>query len=324
MDRAAGQCGRCHESATVEIARASLHLWEEPCISGEQGSGTIFFTGCPLGCVFCQNHNISDGTNGVAITTEELTQIMLKLQEMGANNINLVTPTHFTPQIVTALQAARTQNLTIPVVYNTSGYERVDTLKQLDGLVDIYLPDFKYRSPKLAAKYSAAGDYPEVAKAALQEMFRQVGKPVFWAPEEAVAKEAAPKAETPKAGIRKEETPFLPTPREPGLLQKGIIVRHLLLPGNVRDSKRVVKYLYETYGDDIFMSLMCQYTPLPEVLGDEFPELNQRVTEEEYDELIDYAVDLGVTNAFTQESESASESFIPDFEHFDLAAFLEQ
>lgn len=293
VDRDAGQRGRCHETAEVRIARASLHLWEEPCISGEAGSGTVFFTGCPLGCVFCQNYNIAKGTRGEVISIAELAEIFLKLQEMGANNLNLVTPTHFIPQIKAALERVKTQDWRLPVVYNTSGYERVDALKQLDGLVDIYLPDFKYRSSKLAEKYSFAPDYFPVAKEALAEMVRQVGTPAFG---------TAPTGEK-------------------DMMQRGVIVRHLLLPGCVRDSKRVVKYLWETYGDDIFMSLMCQYTPLSQV-ETRYPELFCKVTQEEYDELIDYAVDLGITKAFTQEAESASESFIPDFEQFQVKEFL--
>lgn len=280
--------GRCGEGNVVRIARASLHMWEEPCLSGTKGSGTVFFTGCNLGCVFCQNHNIADGTNGTPVTEEQLVAVFLKLQEMGANNINLVTPSHFVPQIAVALRQAKQKGLQLPIVYNTSSYETVETLAQLDGLVDVYLPDLKYRSPALSEKYSFAENYFEVASKAIEEMFRQVGNPVF---------------------------------SEDGLLQKGVLVRHMLLPGNVRDSKRVVNYLWDTYGNQIYMSLMCQYTPIESILT-EYPELNRCVTEEEYNELIDYAVDLGIEQAYTQEMESATESFIPDFEHFSIDAFL--
>ena len=290
VDRAAGQRGRCHETSTVRIARASLHLWEEPCLSGTNGAGTVFFTGCPLGCVYCQNYNIADGTNGTELTGRELADVFLKLQDMGAHNIDLVTPTHFVPQIIEALEDAKLRGLSVPIVYNTGTYETIDTIRRLEGLVDIWLPDFKYVSPELAARYSFAPDYFDVASAALQEMFRQ----------------------TPACEID-----------EAGLMTKGIIVRHLILPGCTEDSKAVIKYLNETYGDAVWQSLMDQYTPLPHLteLG-KYEEIDRRVTQAEYDEVVDFAVSLGVTNAFVQEGEAASESFIPDFEHFDLSTFL--
>ena len=301
VDREAGQRGRCHETAVVRVARASLHMWEEPPLSGERGSGTVFFTGCPLRCVFCQNHNIADGTNGVEVSSEELTDIFLKLQDMGAHNINLVTPTHFVPQIVPALERAKAQGLTLPVVYNTGTYETVETLQMLEGLVDIWLPDFKYVSPDLAGKYSFAPDYFEVATAALNEMIRQ-----------------ARMAQRNSAWV-----PDLCTFDNEGIMTRGVIVRHLILPGCAEDSKAVLRYLYDTYGDDIYVSIMNQFTPLPH-LQDKAPELNRRVTEDEYNEVVDFAVDLGMTNAFVQEGEAASESFIPDFETFDPGAFLKQ
>ena len=274
--------------STMRIARASLHQWEEPCLSGTNGSGTVFFSGCPLHCVYCQNYRIAAGDRGVPVTVPELRDVFLKLQAMGAHNINLVTPTHFVPSIAEALEQAKTAGLALPIVYNTSSYETVDTLARLNGLVDIYLPDMKYYSPALAEKYSSAPDYFQTASAAIAEMYRQVGDPVF---------------------------------RADGMLQSGVLVRHLLLPGQVRDSKRVVRYLWKTYHDHIFLSLMCQYTPLPHVAAS-YPELARRVTQEEYDALVDYAVDLGITQAYTQEMESASESFIPDFETFSVSAFL--
>ena len=274
--------------STMRIARASLHQWEEPCLSGTRGSGTVFFSGCPLHCVYCQNYRIAAGDRGVPVTVTELRDIFLKLQAMGAHNINLVTPTHFVPSIAEALEQAKTAGLTLPIVYNTSSYETIDTLARMDGLVDIYLPDLKYYAPSLAEQYSSAPDYFSTASAAIAEMYRQVGDPVFQAD---------------------------------GMLQSGVLVRHLLLPGQVRDSKRVVRYLWKTYRDHIFLSLMCQYTPLPHVAAS-YPELARRVTQEEYDELVDYAVDLGITQAYTQEMESASESFIPDFESFSVSDFL--
>ena len=294
MDRTAGQRGRCHETATVRIARASLHMWEEPCLSGDRGSGTVFFTGCPLGCVFCQNYNIADGTNGAEVTPEELTDVFLKLEDMGAHNINLVTPTHFVPAIVPALERAKELGLGLPVVYNTGTYETVETLRMLDGLVDIWLPDFKYVSPELAARYSFAPDYFDVASAALEEMARQTRGNLF---------------------------------DLDGMMTRGIIVRHLILPGCTEDSKAVLRYLWDTYGDDIYISIMDQYTPLPRIAtlaGGKYKELDRRVTAAEYDDVVNYAVDLGITNAFVQEGEAASESFIPDFEHFDVNAFLER
>ncbi len=287
VDRTAGQRGRCHETGTVRIARASLHMWEEPCLSGDRGSGTVFFTGCPLGCVFCQNYNIADGTNGAEVSSEELTDIFLKLQDMGAHNINLVTPTHFVPAIVPALERAKELGLDLPVVYNTGTYETVETLRMLDGLVDIWLPDFKYVSPDLAARYSFAPDYFDVASAALEEMARQ----------------------TRAAQRRDTWVPDLCVFDLDGMMTRGILVRHLILPGCTEDSKAVLKYLWDTYGDDIYLSIMDQYTPLPRIATLD---------------VVNYAVDLGITNAFVQEGEAASESFIPDFEHFDPNAFLER
>lgn len=269
--------GYCGEKSVVRVARASLHMWEEPCISGQNGSGTIFFSGCPLKCVFCQNRSIALGGKGKELTIKQLSALFLLLQEKGAENINLVTPTHFTPQIAGALSQAKARNLTIPVVYNTSGYEYAKTLRILDGLIDIYLPDMKYYSAQLSAKYSNAPDYFEIASEALAEMVRQTGTIVF----------------------------------QKDLMKKGVIVRHMVMPGCTKDSRAVIKYLYETYGDAIYMSIMNQYTP-PEDLT-EFPEISRCVTRREYEKVVDYAVSLGVENAFIQEGNTAKESFIPDF-----------
>ena len=263
-------------------------MWEEPPISGERGSGTVFFTGCPLRCVFCQNHKIADGTNGVPVTADELAQIFLKLQDLGAHNINLVTATHFVPGVIDALKEAKSKGLEIPILYNSSGYESVETLKLLKGLVDIYLPDFKYVSGEIAKRYSKAPDYFEVASKALEEMFSQVGSPIF---------------------------------DEDGLIKRGVVVRHLILPGYTDDSKAVIDYLFNTYGDNIYISIMNQYTPLSAQLAS-FPELDRTLTDAEYDEVVDFAVDLGVTNAFVQEGSAAAESFIPDFENWDKEKFL--
>ena len=273
--------GICHEANHLRLARAAFHFWEEPCISGEQGSGTIFFSGCTLRCVFCQNHSIADGSVGKEISQQRFVQILLELQQKGANNINLVTPTHFVPLIIDGIQQARSQGLHLPIVYNTSGYESIETLQLLDGIVDIYLPDLKYYSSTIAQKYSFAGDYFSVASRALQEMYRQVGDPVFDAN---------------------------------GIMQKGMIVRHLVLPGCTNDSKAVIQYLYQTFHDHIYISIMNQYTPMPHVQG-QYPELNRKVTEEEYDEVVDYAIELGVEHGFIQEGETADESFIPAFDY---------
>ena len=270
--------GYCGVKNTLRVARAALHFWEEPCISGEEGSGAVFFTGCNLRCVFCQNYQIARAEQGKEITVERLSEIFLELQGKKANNINLVTATHYVPQVVEALKMAKSQGLHIPVVYNCGGYETVETLKLLEGLVDIYLPDFKYVDSERAERYSHAGNYPEVAKAALAEMVRQ-----------------QPRAEFD----------------ERGMMKKGVIVRHLMLPGGIKDSKDVVKYLYETYGNQIHMSLMNQYTPLPHVT--DYPEINRKLKKFEYDRLVDYAIALGVENGFIQEGETAEESFIPAF-----------
>ena len=288
---------------------AALNYWEEPCLSGNYGqvgadgapdykcipgSGTVFFSGCTLRCVFCQNYDISTQGKGQIISVDRLSEIFLELQEKGAWNINLVTAGHYVPQVAQALRFAKDHGLNIPIVYNSSGYERVETLKLLEGLVDIYLPDFKYVSDELSKKYSGAADYFDVAKDALAEMVRQVG----------------PTQMQPMAmenGDRRLEG------SEIVRMFKGVIVRHLLLPGCLMDSKRVLRYLFETYGNAIYYSLMNQYTPLPHV-KENFPELNVHVKKKSYKKLVDYAVDLGIVHAFIQEGETAKDSFIPAFD----------
>ena len=284
--REIGQKGFCGEYSSVRVARAALHMWEEPCISGSRGSGTVFFTGCNLHCVYCQNGNIANGNVGKEISVDRLAEIFVEQQERGANNINLVTPTHFIPQIADALKQAKKSGLIVPVVYNTGSYEYVESLKLLEGLVDVYLPDMKYYSSEISLKYSQCLDYFQIASKAIDEMVRQTGGLKF--------------NEQDNQNI------------EEGIMTSGVIVRHLLLPGQLEDSKKIVKYLYETYGDNIYISLMNQYTPMPgiEVC---YPELSRKVTEQEYDELVDYAIDIGVENGFVQEGETALESFIPDF-----------
>lgn len=277
-DRLSDQKGFCRAGAEIILARAALHMWEEPCISGKEGSGAVFFSGCSLGCKFCQNGQISRGQTGKKVTADRLADIFLELQQQKANNINLVTAGHFLPQVAEAIEKSRNRGLQIPVVYNSSGYEKSEMLKLLEGLVDIYLPDFKYMDPELAEKYSYARDYPEVAKEALKEMVRQAGTPEF---------------------DRK------------GIMKKGVIVRHLLLPGHVKDSRRVLEYLLSTYGKEIYISLMNQYTPMPAMKDD--PRLSRKVTDREYQRLIDYGIQLGLENGFIQEGETAKESFIPEF-----------
>lgn len=280
VDRMHGQTGFCRMPADIYAARAALHYWEEPCISGKEGSGAIFFSGCTLRCVFCQNYHIASGQTGKPVTKERLSEIFLELQEQGANNINLVTAGHFLPVVISALQKAKEQGLVIPIVYNTGGYEKPEMLKRLEGLVNIWLPDHKYRSNELAKRYSKAADYPQRAHEALQEMVRQTGKPVF---------------------------------DECGMMKKGVIVRHLVLPGCVHDSKDVLEYLWDTYGNRIYVSIMSQYTPLSHV--EAYPELNRRITEEEYNEVVDYARFLGMEQVYIQEGACAEESFIPAFDY---------
>lgn len=278
VDRDALGRGYCSMTNELTIARAALHMWEEPCISGEEGSGTVFFTGCPLKCVFCQNRKIAIGQMGKQISVERLVEIFFELKEQGANNINLVTPTHFVPQIKEALICAKEQGLALPIVYNTSSYERVETLRMLDGLIDVYLPDMKYYSRELAQKYSNAPDYFEVADAAIAEMIRQVGTPRF----------------------------------EQEKIKKGVIVRHMILPGCTKDSKAIIRHLLEKYGTDIYISIMNQYTPMEGML--DYPELQRRITKREYSKVVDFAIELGLEQGFIQEGETAMESFIPDFE----------
>lgn len=277
-DRTSGKIGSCKASDELVVARAALHMWEEPCISGEEGSGTVFFSGCAMGCVYCQNQNIAAGLAGKIITIERLAEIFLELQEKKANNINLVTPSHYVLPIIEAVRLARNQGLTIPMVYNCSGYEKVETLRLLEGYIDIYLPDLKYMAAEPARRYSNCRDYFQYAALAIAEMVRQV-----------------PKAEFDSRGM----------------MRKGVIVRHLTLPGYLEDSKNIMKYLYETFGDQIYISIMNQYTPLSGMIN--YPEINRRISESEYDELVDYAIELGVENGFIQEGETASESFIPEF-----------
>lgn len=279
INRSTGQTGVCGVSSEIKVARAALHYWEEPCISGKRGSGAVFFSGCSLHCVFCQNREISDGKAGKVISKERLSDIFMELADKGANNINLVTPGQYIPGIVWAVNDAKSRGMKLPIIYNTSGYENVTELKLLEGIVDVYLPDFKYMDSTLSARYSRAKDYPSVAKQALSEMVRQ--------------------------------QPDVVIDDATGLIQKGVIVRQLLLPGHVNDAKAVLKYLYDTYHDHVYISMMSQFTPI--ALKD-YPEINRTVTRREYERLVDYALEIGITNAFIQEGDVAKNSFIPAFD----------
>lgn len=280
VDRSNGKTGYCGMGSRLRLARAALHMWEEPCISGEKGSGAVFFSGCGLRCIYCQNREIAIGHQGKEITIERLGEIFLELEGQGAANINLVTGAHYVPWIVQALEWAKARGMKLPVVYNSSGYECLETLRMLDGYVDIYLPDCKYMEEQLAKNFSNAPDYPKVVKETLAEMFRQVGT------------------------LKLDEQ---------GYGRSGMIVRHLILPGHTRNSMKVLEYLFQTYGDDIFISIMNQFTPV--FHQEKFPELNRRVTRREYEKVLNKAISLGISNAYIQEGKTAEESFIPAFDY---------
>ncbi len=279
VNRLKGERGFCGASDQIKAARAALHFWEEPCLSGELGSGTVFFSHCTLQCIFCQNYQISSCQKGRKISSQRLCEIFLSLEQQGAHNINLVTPTHYIPQILEAVFRAKEQGLTLPIVYNSSGYERKETIALLKGAVDIFLPDFKYMDDEMALKYSHAPDYARYAKESIRQMVEQAGKPEF---------------------------------DENGMMKKGVIIRHLMLPGQLSDTKKIIRWVYETFGDRVYLSLMNQYTPTEQVKG--IPELNRTITRKEYDKAIDFALRLGITQGFIQEGGTASESFIPNFD----------
>ena len=279
-NRYEGKIGRCKATDKIRIALYSIHDFEEPCISGKKGSGTIFFSNCNLNCVYCQNYEISQLGKGKDITIEELSDIFLYQQEKGVENVNLVTPTSYTIQIIEAIKIARRKGFKLPIIYNTNGYEKVETLKLLEGYIDVYLPDLKYAENELAFKYSKIDNYFEIATKAILEMIRQVGVPKF---------------------------------NTNGIIEKGVIVRHLVLPNLVNDSKQIINYLFNTYHNNIYISIMNQYTPLEHVK--KYKDLNRMITNKEYDEVINYAIELGIENAFIQEGETQKESFIPDFDY---------
>ncbi len=277
VNRNAGEVGYCHSTSQIKICRAALHYWEEPIISGKNGSGTVFFSGCSMGCVFCQNREISRDAVGREVNESELADIILNLQNEGAHNINFVTPTHFAPSIRETVKIARNKGLVVPTVYNTGSFENVDTIKHLDGVINVYLPDFKYYKAKTAQEYSRAKAYPSVAFECIKEMVEQKPTPVV----------------------------------ENGIMLNGVIIRVLLLPGHVAEAKLSLAKLYREFGENVYFSLMGQYTP-PEGMA---APLNRRVTSSEYREFVDYADTLGITKAFVQELSSASSDYIP---HFDL------
>lgn len=267
VDRSSNQLGRCGCNDKVRIALASLHQFEEPCISGEHGSGTIFFSGCNLKCMYCQNYEISHEQKGKEITVEHLAEIMLKQQnEKQAENINLVTPTMYVYQIIEAIKIAREKGLHIPIIYNTNGYERVETLQQLEGYIDVYLPDFKYSDNSLAQKYSKVNNYVEVVKDAILEMQRQVGAPQF---------------------------------DENGMIIKGMMIRHLILPNCMENTKGVLRWLKENLDENIYINIMAQY--FPTYLAKQDESLNRKLTQEEYDEIEEYVWSLGIEHGYMQE-----------------------
>lgn len=278
VNRNKGELGFCHAGNKIKIAKAYLHMWEEPPITGENGSGTIFFSNCNLRCLYCQNYYIGEEGNGVEITIERFSEICLDLQSRGATNINLVTPTHYLPLIIEGLKMAKEKGLTIPIVYNSSGYEKKETIELLNGIIDVYLPDFKYYNDDLAIKYSNSKDYFKYASESLSEMVRQKPKCIF---------------------------------DKDGNITSGVVVRHLLIPNMKNDSKKILKYLYDTYKDNIYISIMNQYTPVRKC---KYEELNNPVPANIYEDIIDYAWNLGIRNAFTQEEGTQSDSFIPKWD----------
>ena len=272
--------GRCKSTDKIKIALYSIHNFEEPCISGEKGSGTIFFSNCNMNCVFCQNYEISQLGRGKEITIEELANIMIKQQERNVQNINLVTPTSYALHIIEAIKIARKKGLKIPIVYNTNGYESVETLKLLEGYVDIYLPDLKYYYDDLAKKYSKVDNYFEIATKAIQEMYRQVGEPVL---------------------------------DENGVMEKGLMIRHLILPNEVQNSKKVLKWIKENIDSNVYVSIMAQY--FPTYKAKEIPEIARKITKEEYEKVENYLYELDLENGYIQELGEHEEEYVPTWEY---------
>ncbi len=279
VDRLAGETGVCGVSGReVLVSKVMLHRWEEPCISGKRGAGNVFFSGCSLRCRFCQNHQISFSPKGIKVSVSKLVELFFALVDQGAQTLNLVTPTHYLPQIIEALHLAKKEGLSVPVVYNTGGYEKAEMIRRLDGLVDVYLPDIKYFSREKGAFFAKAPDYFEQAMKAAKEMVRQTGQASF---------------------------------TEDGILKRGVIFRYLLLPGELSEGKDILDALYSRFQNRVYYSLMSQYTP-PSFLRED-PVLSRRVLKEEYEELVSFAWMLGIQNGFTQEFSSATEEYLPDF-----------
>jgi len=279
-NRENGRLGFCGQTSDMTLARAALHFWEEPCISGTKGSGAVFFCGCNLRCVFCQNADLSNSKVGRVISISQLSDVFLSLQEKGAHNINLITAGHFIPKLIPAIKDAKNNGLSIPIVYNTGTYEKEEAIKLLDGLIDIYLPDLKFYSAEISTKFAHCTDYFEQATKAIAQMYNQTGPTEFF---------------------------------EDGILKKGIIIRHLVLPGHVSDSREVVKYIYETYKDNVYVSIMNQYTPMP--LVSDMHDLGHTLKADTYDRFIDYCIGLGIQNAYIQEGETCVDSFIPIWDY---------
>ena len=279
VNRIEGKLGKCRAGIKPKIALADLHFFEEPCISGKEGSGTVFFSGCNLSCKFCQNYKISQEFQGEEVEIENLANIFLDLQRRGANNINLVTGFMFVPQIIEALKIAKKKGLDIPIVYNTSGYESVETLKILEEYIDIYLPDLKYTYNELGKDLSDVDDYFEVVKLALKEMKRQVGNKMIF--------------------------------DERGMLKHGMIVRHLVLPNHLQNSKKALKWIKENLGKDTYVSIMAQYFPCYKAKNDK--DIGRKITEEEYNEIFEYFNNLGLHNGYMQDIEEYEEKYVPNF-----------
>ena len=278
VNRLDGKVGYCRSSDKVKVALCSLHKWEEPCISGENGSGTVFFSNCNLSCVFCQNHEISQEGKGTEIDINRLSKIFLELQNKNANNINLVTPTHYVPQIIEAIKISKANGLKLPILYNTNGYDTLETLDALNGFIDVYLPDFKYFDSKYSSKYSKSQNYTDNILKVINKMVEQVGPPSF---------------------------------SEDGLIQKGVIVRHLMLPGLLFDTKKILDTLHNNFGDNIYISLMNQYTPMHN--SNMYPEINKTLSPKLYDSMINYALEIGIEKAFIQEDGANTTDFVPNF-----------
>ena len=280
INRNENQIGRCKSTNKIKIALYSVHNFEEPCISGKNGSGTVFFSNCNMNCVYCQNYEISQEGLGKEITIEELSNIFLKLQNKNVNNINLVTPTSYVPQIIEAIKIAKENGLNLPIIYNTNGYEKIETIKMLNGYIDVYLPDFKYYDDELAKKYSKVDNYFEITSKAIKEMYNQVGAPVL---------------------------------DKNGIIKKGLMIRHLVLPNNIENSKKVLKWLKENIKEDVYINIMAQY--FPTYKAKEIKELNRKLSKEEYKIIEDYLYKLDIENGYIQELGEHEEEYVPKWEY---------